>query len=79
MASGQHRIEYEVLEGWERMPEGWSFVEVAGVACDSNDRVYHTVHKFTTDGTRLMTLGVSGKAADTGYKIGARPVLRSAG
>ncbi|MBI2289142.1 MAG: hypothetical protein HYU73_02150 [Betaproteobacteria bacterium] len=127
MALGQHKIEYEVLQGWERMPEGWSFVEVAGVACDSHDRVYvfnrgahpmivfdkegkflnawgegmfkgphgifidrndslwladdkdHTVHKFTADGRRLMTLGESGKAADTGYKIGASPVLRSAG
>ena len=32
MALGQHRIEYEVLEGWDRLPEGWSYVEVAGVA-----------------------------------------------
>ena len=40
MALGKHKIEYEVLEGWEQMPEGWSFIEVAGVACDSQDRVY---------------------------------------
>jgi hypothetical protein len=127
MALGKHRIEYEVLEGWDRLPEGWSYIEVAGVACDSKDRVYvfnrgkypmvvfdkegkflnawgegvfkgphgifidrhdnlwladdkdHTVHKFTPDGKRLMTLGESGKAADTGYKIGASPVLRAAG
>jgi hypothetical protein len=127
MALGKHKIEYEVLEGWGRLPEGWSYVEVAGVACDSQDRVYvfnrgahpmivfdkegrflnawgegvfkgphgifidrddhlwladdkdHTVHKFTTDGKKLMTLGESGKAADTGYKIGASPVLRAAG
>ena len=31
MAKGPHKIEYEVLEGWEKLPEGWSFVEVAGV------------------------------------------------
>jgi DNA-binding beta-propeller fold protein YncE len=127
MALGKHRIEYEVLEGWDRLPEGWSYIEVAGVACDSKDRVYvfnrgkypvvvfdkegkflnawgegvfkgphgifidrhdnlwladdkdHTVHKFTPDGKKLMTLGESGKAADTGYKIGASPVLRAAG
>ena len=30
MALGEHRLEYEVLEGWEQLPEGWSFVEVAG-------------------------------------------------
>ena len=34
------RIEFEVVEGWEKLPEGWSFVEVAGVATDSKDRVY---------------------------------------
>ena len=40
MTIGVHKLEYEVLEGWERLPEGWSFVEVAGVAVDSRDRVY---------------------------------------
>ena len=127
MALGQHRIEYEVIEGWDRLPEGWSYIEVAGVACDSKDRVYvfnrgkypmvvfdkegkflnawgegefvgphgifidrhdnlwladdkaHVVHKYTTDGKKLMTLGEPGKAADTGYKIGSSPVLRAAG
>jgi len=127
MAIGPHKLEYEVIEGWEQMPEGWSFVEVAGVACDSRDRVYvfnrgahpvivfdkegrflnawgegefvgphgifidrndhlwladdkdHTVHQYTTDGKRLMTLGESGKPADTGYRIGVSPVLRAAG
>ena len=127
MASGHHKIEFEVLEGWDRLPEGWSYIEVAGVACDSQDRVYvfnrgkypmvvfdkegkflnawgegvfkgphgifidrhdnlwladdkdHTVHKFTPDGKKLMTLGEPGKAADTGYKIGTSPVLRAAG
>ena len=24
------RIEYEVIESWEKLPEGWNFVEVAG-------------------------------------------------
>ncbi len=127
MALGKHRIEYEVLEGWDRLPEGWSYIEVAGVACDSKDRVYvfnrgqhpmvvfdkegkflsawgeglfnsphgifidredhlwladdkaHVVHKFTPDGRKLMTLGEPDKAADTGYRIGASPVLRAAG
>ena len=40
MALGPHKIEYEVIQGWEQMPEGYSFMEVAGVACDSQDRVY---------------------------------------
>ncbi len=63
MALGQHKIEYEVLEGWERMPEGWSFVEVAGVACDSHDRVYvfnrgaHPVIVFDKEGRFLNAWG----------------------
>ena len=40
MALGPHKIEYEVIKGWEQMPEGYSFIEVAGVACDSKDHVY---------------------------------------
>ena len=36
MALGPHRIEYEVIEGWEQMPEGWAFVEVAGVAISTS-------------------------------------------
>lgn len=31
---------YEVCVGWEQLPAGWKFVEVAGVAVDSQDRVY---------------------------------------
>ena len=40
MGKGPHRLEYEVVRGWEQLPEGWSFTEVAGVAVDSRDRVY---------------------------------------
>ena len=63
MAIGTHRIEYEVLQGWERLPEGWSFVEVAGVAVDSRDRVYvfnrgeHPVIVFDKDGKFLAAWG----------------------
>jgi hypothetical protein len=40
MAKGPHKFEFEVIEGWEKLPEGMSFVEVAGVAVDSRDRVH---------------------------------------
>jgi DNA-binding beta-propeller fold protein YncE len=33
-------LRYEALVQWESLPDGWSFVEVAGVATDSQDRVY---------------------------------------
>jgi sugar lactone lactonase YvrE len=39
-AMGSHRLEYEVVEGWERLPEGWAFTEVVGVAVDSRERVF---------------------------------------
>ena len=63
MALGQHRIEYDVIEGWEQMPEGWAFVEVAGVACDSRDRVYvfnrgaHPMIVFDKEGKFLNAWG----------------------
>jgi NHL repeat len=63
MAIGPHRLEYEVLEGWEQLPEGWSFVEVAGVAVDSRDRVYvfnrgaHPMIVFDKDGRFLDAWG----------------------
>jgi hypothetical protein len=63
MALGPHRMEYEVLEGWEQLPEGWSFVEVAGVAVDSKDRVYvfnrgaHPMIVFDKEGRFLDAWG----------------------
>jgi len=56
MSLGSNRMEFEVIEGWEQLPEGWSFVEVAGVATDSQDRVYafnrgeHPMIVFDRDG-----------------------------
>ena len=63
MAIGHHKMEYEVLEGWQQLPEGWSFVEVAGVAVDSRDRVYvfnrgeHPVIVFDKEGRFLDAWG----------------------
>jgi hypothetical protein len=63
MTIGPHRIAYEVIEGWERLPEGWSFVEVAGVAVDSQDRVYvfnrgeHPIIIFDKEGRFLNAWG----------------------
>ena len=57
------RIEFEVIQGWEQLPEGWSFVEVAGVATDSDDRVYafnrgeHPMIVFDADGNFIEAWG----------------------
>jgi DNA-binding beta-propeller fold protein YncE len=60
---GSGRFRYEALARWERLPPGWSFVEVAGVATDSRDRVYvftrgeHPVIVFDRDGNFLSSWG----------------------
>ena len=63
MARGHHKFEYEVLEGWEQLPDGWSFTEVAGVAVDSRDQVYvfcrgdHPLIVFDKDGHFITAWG----------------------
>ena len=63
MALGVHGLEYEVLQGWEKLPDRWSFVEVAGVAVDSRDRVYvfcrgeHPLIVFDQEGHFLTAWG----------------------
>ena len=63
MALGPHKIEYEVVEGWEQMPEGMAFTEVVGVGVDSKDRVYvftrgaHPVIVFDKEGKFLNAWG----------------------
>jgi DNA-binding beta-propeller fold protein YncE len=118
---------FEVCPGWGLLPDRWRLVEVAGVATDSNDRVFvfnrgnhpvivfdrdgrllgswgeglfnrphglaigpddsvyctddldHTVRKFTTEGTLLLTLGTSGIASDTGATSQDFRTIRHAG
>ena len=76
MGKGSNRIEYEVLEGWQRLPEGWSFVEVAGVATDSQDRVYafnrgeHPMIVFDRDGRFLTAWGEGVFANAHGIHVG---------
>ena len=33
-------LRYEVVEGWEQLPAGWTHKDVVGVGVDSRDRVY---------------------------------------
>ncbi|MCY3819542.1 MAG: peptidyl-alpha-hydroxyglycine alpha-amidating lyase family protein [Gammaproteobacteria bacterium] len=72
----KENIAFEVIEGWEKLPEGWSFVEVAGVATDSRDRVYvfnrgeHPMIVFDADGTFLDAWGEGLFANAHGIYIG---------
>ena len=60
---GAGRFTYEVAEGWGEIPEGWKFTQVAGVAVDSQDRVFvfnrgeHPVVIFSRDGKFLKSWG----------------------
>jgi DNA-binding beta-propeller fold protein YncE len=57
MVFGSDKLRYEVVDGWGRLPEEWSFGHVIGVAVDSRDDVYvlnrgeHPVIVFDCDGS----------------------------
>jgi sugar lactone lactonase YvrE len=61
LGSGQFR--YEVVEDWAKLPDGWSFRDVAAVATDHKDRVYvfnrgeHPMIVFDRDGNFLRSWG----------------------
>ena len=61
VGAGDHR--YRPDPDWGALPAGWSYVEVAGVAADSQDNVYvfnrgeHPVIVFDRDGTFLRSWG----------------------
>jgi DNA-binding beta-propeller fold protein YncE len=67
---------YSPVPGWGRLPEGWSFVEVAGVATDSRDNVYvfnrgeRPVIVFEKDGTFLYSWGDGQLSRSHGITIG---------
>ncbi|MGD2142487.1 MAG: hypothetical protein PVH79_03280 [Candidatus Bathyarchaeota archaeon] len=56
-------LRYNVVENWGTLPEGWSFMQVAGVAVDSRDRVYvlnrgeHPVIVFNKEGEFIASWG----------------------
>jgi DNA-binding beta-propeller fold protein YncE len=74
-------IRFEVCEGWGQLPTGWRFVEVAGVATDTQDRVFvfnrgeHPVIVFDRDGRFLMSWGEGLFARPHGITIGPDDVV----
>jgi hypothetical protein len=61
MGSGEHR--YKPVEGWGKLPDGWSFRDVGAVAVDSKDQVYvfnrgeHPMIVFDREGNFLRSWG----------------------
>ena len=41
-AANADKLTYEVVEGWGKLPEGWTVTQVAGVAVDSQDNIIIT-------------------------------------
>ncbi len=63
MALETETSRYQVVEGWEQLPDGFSHRDVAGVAVDSRDRVYvfnrgeHPMLVYERDGTFVTSWG----------------------
>src|SRR5438132_11309326 len=80
---GQGPFRYHALPHWGQLPAGWSYVEVAGVATDSHDRVYvfnrgdHPVVLFDRDGHLQTAWGEGVFRRAHGSTIGPDAQLRS--
>jgi len=63
MSYGAGKYTYELVEGWAKYPEGWSFQNVGGLSIDSQDRVYvlnrsaHPIMVFDREGNLLTSWG----------------------
>lgn len=61
--SQSNAVKYQVVEGWEQLPKGYEHRDVAGVACDGEDRVYlicrgdHPVMVYDRNGKFLRSWG----------------------
>lgn len=60
---GSGKFRYEVIEGWGKLPDGWTFHEVAAVGVDRKDQVYvftrgeHPIIVFDKEGNFLRSWG----------------------
>jgi DNA-binding beta-propeller fold protein YncE len=63
MPYGTGKYTYELVEGWAKLPQDWSFKDVSGLAVDKQDRIYvlnrgaHPVMVFDCEGNLLTTWG----------------------
>jgi NHL repeat len=61
LGQGDHK--YRVVENWAKLPDGWEFMDVGSVACDSKDNVYvfnrgtHPMIVFDRDGNFIKSWG----------------------
>ncbi len=63
MTYGAGKYQYELVHDWAKLPEGWSFRDVCGIAIDKEDRVYvlnrsdHHIIVFDRDGNLVHSWG----------------------
>ncbi len=63
MIYGTDKYKYELVDGWAKFPEGWSHIDVCGLAIDPQDRVYvvnrgdHPIMVFDREGNLLTWWG----------------------
>ncbi len=63
MIYGTGKYRYELVEEWAKFPEGWSYIDVCGLAVDMQDSVYalnrgeHPVIVFDREGNFLTSWG----------------------
>lgn len=63
MSYGTGKYTYELIDEWAKLPKGWSFYDVCGLAVDARDRVYvlnrseHPVMVFDREGNFLTAWG----------------------
>ena len=63
MIYGTGKYRYELVDGWAKFPEGWSYIDVCGLAIDPQDRVYalnrgeHPVIVFDREGNLITSWG----------------------
>ncbi|HEX7784892.1 MAG TPA: hypothetical protein VF653_01610, partial [Methylomirabilota bacterium] len=61
--AGTSALAYQVVEGWEQLPRDYAHRDVAGVAVDSEDRVYlicrgdHPIIAYDRNGKFLGSWG----------------------
>lgn len=63
MAYGSGKYQYELVDDWAKLPEGWSFRDIGGIAIDKQDRIYilnrseHPIIVLNRDGSLVHSWG----------------------
>ena len=63
MRYGAGKYQYRLVDGWAKLPEGESFIDVGGISIDSQDRLYifnrskHPMMVFDSEGNFLTSWG----------------------